>query len=1849
MSESLEPALSPVLSRAINGVIGGSNNAPGWIGGADIQIKFKALAPQNNEMTGVILGTGDLTTSCAYDWPVRDNEGVYRNAGVNSPLWYGARKVTYHPMASETADTIWATTNSTITAIDDYFDVAFSDVSNSQARYHNSNSVGAAGDTLIASVWLRGTGNLNFALRDPSANESNEITITLSSTWTRYTVALTMATAQTFMGINLYVNSGVANAATNFQFKEPLLELATGRADTITPSEYIPTTTAVVAKHYSTENPNKGFTQLIDDTNDLTKLSWTRTGSVAELLNAEGIYGEANTASTVSFNTTSDKIQYNVSHTPGTRRVVTTRAYVKHTIGTHWVVITVQDQGGSENEWQNASQMWLSPQNVDGKSGVSIWQSEEASCRVIRKHGDEYAGSGWTVCYFQHTIPEDSDDTTLNACSFHSPNLVQDVIIGNVECFDGATIEDVEKIPPTFNAVNGVVSEPTSVEAGRLQPFTNLLARTNQLADATYWTPNSGMTLTLEGNNHNERVQFGSEYHISQDTGSFKNIRPASGQRPTLDPAQGTAVYRVWFHGKVGKFLDYPDTGAYPGVQISQTASLTTIIGFNDFTGNAWLVSQGNYEYVNINVTEYNLTRFDTYDYTYFALDIEVPIAAGDTEGYPIIYPAIFQGDGSTDLATDLVNTIMLANVEVYQGRTIEDMKFLTQPVMATGTTIETEYVRLPNKDNLWLQTVPTVTNSCLQSNDQTITWQNTTPATITKDQVGLTGEPNTACLIVDDDGVASTEPVQQIFTIPSDTNTHTVAVYIKKDDDETRFPAILVGTVGANYYRTQINTKTGALATPNSAGSPTIAREAVDVGDWWKLCISWTNITQTDFQIWIEAANGSVFGAEDGAATGSCIIGNVELYLNKAIAQVRDLPPIFTTTTAVTTAKTNYTFDEANHDDTKGIWSLEAKYPLSGAEIAALSVGHERVLATVATASTLLYMGSGSGQIFTRDGTTTETARSAIGPAYNINKIALTYSTDDALKSITVNKLTGNDDAYDGSFDLAASPLQLDGNHAFSTFYRNIQQYDITNYAAGVRASQIITGEPDVSELIFHALAPSGGEMTDVLSGTGGLTATHASTLYAPDNQNVYRPFAANEPVYSGVRTVTNSCLYTEDFTQTEWTANTTNAITSNITDPLGGTDACEVGINAQWDVFRGDIPAPTCTLGDVFIVSFWGRVTSGSPTFQVYIDAAASATEDWSPTTEWKKYSFAITVATASAACNFAIQARTAANTGTIQIAFPQVELANGRTDAITPSEYIPTTSAAVTKHFTTVGATNGSPNAVVDNVVTENARAVTNLAYYSEDVSDATWAKDGLTADDATTLSATAQSAARIHQLLVSPESLEIEADGVYIVSFNAQLLSGSLGSNDLRVRLGAKDFNVSNPITSTEQRITITLNGLTNPADKYLSIYPSVGSAVTYSVKLTNIQLERVDNHIDQTAPSEYVATTTAGVTEAFSGGNPNTVASNVVTAGSASTYPIALTDYWLNYVPAITNTMTGASVNSRDLTGWGTVNTPVRTYDQVGITGEANTATLIDFNSAVSGCTITNQTVPNDNATHSVKVWVNKTATEDTITIDMRVLNGTESRMQGDLDIPTGGFTPITQTNGDYEVLDIGDWWVVCTEVTNNTTGNTELRWAFTSKASSSNSITIGQVEVHRDKTIALVRGLPPTFTTTAAVSTAATVYSFDIANNDGDTGAYYCELSRSLASTEYNSIGQQGYITTVSSSAEPLFQRNVGSDVQSTYSTGGGYVDGQALSLDIDATLQLAVTYSSSEGKAVINANGVEGTESSTFDGLRVSYSEIRLFEQSGSYVHAVKMRNLRRYSINTYAAGISVIDKLMP
>jgi phage-related protein len=196
-------------------------------------------------------------------------------------------------------------------------------------------------------------------------------------------------------------------------------------------------------------------------------------------------------------------------------------------------------------------------------------------------------------------------------------------------------------------------------------------------------------------------------------------------------------------------------------------------------------------------------------------------------------------------------------------------------------------------------------TNSVLRSNDLTnAAWTTGATGVASQSAVGLDGSANSATFLNDTDGAAFYVKSQS-FVVPNDNSTHTVAAWILKDSNVTRFPQVKLVLSGGTVVQRAIslNTQTGATGVNNSAGTGTV--RVIDGGLWWILEITVTNnITgNTTLQVACYPAAGTALGVDNAAATGTTTFGQVQVELFSLFSS----SPIFTAGATVTRAADSY------------------------------------------------------------------------------------------------------------------------------------------------------------------------------------------------------------------------------------------------------------------------------------------------------------------------------------------------------------------------------------------------------------------------------------------------------------------------------------------------------------------------------------------------------------------------------------------------------------------------------------------------------------------------------------------------------------------------------------------------------------------------------------------------------------------------------------------------------------------------------------------------------------------------------------------------------------------------------
>lgn len=152
-------------------------------------------------------------------------------------------------------------------------------------------------------------------------------------------------------------------------------------------------------------------------------------------------------------------------------------------------------------------------------------------------------------------------------------------------------------------------------------------------------------------------------------------------------------------------------------------------------------------------------------------------------------------------------------------------------------------------------------------------TWTfETTDATSAKDQVGIDGVANSACLLTDSTGAGYANK-QISFAVANNSVGYIIFIYLKKDADTSRFPAVRTSFTGgtAVHQQSMINTSTGAITTFSTSNGSHIVD---DFGSFWRVTqfLSNNSTGNTTLRINAYPAAGSVFGTAAVATQGTAV-----------------------------------------------------------------------------------------------------------------------------------------------------------------------------------------------------------------------------------------------------------------------------------------------------------------------------------------------------------------------------------------------------------------------------------------------------------------------------------------------------------------------------------------------------------------------------------------------------------------------------------------------------------------------------------------------------------------------------------------------------------------------------------------------------------------------------------------------------------------------------------------------------------------------------------------------------------------------------------------------------------------
>ena len=313
----------------------------------------------------------------------------------------------------------------------------------------------------------------------------------------------------------------------------------------------------------------------------------------------------------------------------------------------------------------------------------------------------------------------------------------------------------------------------------------------------------------------------------------------------------------------------------------------------------------------------------------------------------------------------------------------------------------------------------------------------------------------------------------------------------------------------------------------------------------------------------------------------------------------------------------------------------------------------------------------------------------------------------------------------------------------------------------------------------------------------------------------------------------------------------------------------------------------------------------------------------------------------------------------------------------------------------------------------------------------------------------------------------------------------------------------------------------------------------------------------------------------------------------------------LTDWWFQCQPSYTNSAT----YSNDLTNavWTASNVTVA-KDAVGLDGAPNTA-----------CTLT------------------ATAGNGTVIRDAITAASGGHTTQWHIKRKTG--------TGNIEItIDNGSTWQDVTSLIDASAFNECLEGLTVTNpqigiriVTSGDAVYVGNSACHLSKTEAQCRGSAPILTAASTVSTTAVYGTFDIANHDNSTGAYYLEMSPAYASGE----GGSGVSLRMNvNSGQPVY---AASDRVYSRDSDGVAITG-VMTFAANDVLKIGAVYSLGENSKQAIENG-NASAAYTYSGYTNGDGVIFLDAPNGT-AHVRRYRNLRRYDLD-YAAGLAKLLEL--
>lgn len=402
----------------------------------------------DHELVAQYIGAGSPSFSVPDGLPLPDFENIYRLLdAVDLPPWYGSRVVENIFLFSNDFDNAsWEVSDAAQKVGFDPVAEGYEITLDTGQFFRERVGAFASNSPLIQRWEIRAkTGTATFKFRfGTNANSSPEITAT--ETWQILSAALTANQVGGSASLGLqYSGTGIQT----LYVRKAQVEDATGRADTVNPSVYVPTTSVAATKKYSNLNGNTidgndvvvpgvgaplavlpslyAAPAALNDqiySNDVTQ--WTLTGATASF-DQPGLTGAPNTASLLS-GTGADVAEPPSVTIPVDNNPVTVKTYIGKLGSGNAISIKTPWVGGTQ----------LTTVNLIG----GTISSSGADASEIRD-----GGSHWVV------ILQYNNNGSRNAIQQTiEPNNAGGIVVMNDEVYVGKTIAEVRWLAPIFTS-----------------------------------------------------------------------------------------------------------------------------------------------------------------------------------------------------------------------------------------------------------------------------------------------------------------------------------------------------------------------------------------------------------------------------------------------------------------------------------------------------------------------------------------------------------------------------------------------------------------------------------------------------------------------------------------------------------------------------------------------------------------------------------------------------------------------------------------------------------------------------------------------------------------------------------------------------------------------------------------------------------------------------------------------------------------------------------------------------------------------------------------------------------------------------------------------------------------------------------------------------------------------------------------------------------------------------------------------------------------------------------------------------------------------------------------------------